>query len=484
MTPTTKPGPLRDSQLVPGARHAVAPAGITTTAWPRVKGTCRNIGWRFDPWQEAVGRLILAKTEGGKWAADLSIMSIPRQVGKSYLLGCIIFALCLLTPKLRVIWTSHHTATTEEMYEAMKELAQHKRVAPHVISCVALQGSRWRIKFRNGSRIDFGARERGFGRGKARVGVLVLDEFQHISMRALSNLTPTTNTAENPLILCAGTPPAPHDNAEAFEMRRKAAIQGISQDTLYVEFSADRDADLDDRKQWATANPSFPKRTPERAFLLNRKVLDDESFRREFLGIWDEITKARSPINRALWAEGVDVGPKDGARPTALGVDMSHGREISIGACWIEDTSAHVEEVWAGVDEPAAIEWLVERAKRLTVVIDGMSPAASMIPVLKARGVKVHTGTSGDMAKGCGLLASDVEAGRLTHADQESVNDAREGARKRAIGTAGGWGYDRKDPSVRIHPLVAVTVARLGASMTKRPTGKGRTSGNRKAVVM
>jgi hypothetical protein len=119
--------------------------------------------------------------EGGKWAADLSILSIPRQVGKSYLLGCIIFALCLLNPKLRVIWTSHHTATTEEMYEAMKELAQHKRVAPHVVKCIALQGSRWRIQFRNGSRIDFGARSQGFGRGKAKVGVLVLDEFQHIT---------------------------------------------------------------------------------------------------------------------------------------------------------------------------------------------------------------------------------------------------------------------------------------------------------------
>jgi hypothetical protein len=262
---------------------------------------------------------------------------------------------------LRVIWTSHHTATTEEMYESMKELAQHKRVAPHVTNCVALQGSRWRIKFRNGSRIDFGARERGFGRGKARVGVLVLDEFQHISMRALSNLTPTTNTAENPLILCAGTPPAPHDNAEAFAMRRKAAIEGVSQDTLYVEFSADKGADLDDRKQWAKANPSFPKRTPERAFLLNRKVLDDENFRREFLGIWDEVTKSRSPIKASIWANAVDVGPADGSKPAALGVDMSHDRLISVGACWLEADSAHLEEVWSGTDEPSALDWIEAR---------------------------------------------------------------------------------------------------------------------------
>jgi anthranilate phosphoribosyltransferase len=85
------------------------------------------------------------------------------------------------------------------------------------------------------------------------------------------------------------------------------------------------------------------------------------------------------------------------------------------------------------------------------------------------------------MAKACGMLQSDVEAGRLTHADQEPVNDAREGARKRAIGTAGGWGYDRSNPSVNIAPLVAVTLARLGASMTRTTTKK---AAGRRVVTM
>jgi hypothetical protein len=64
------------------------------------------------------------------------------------------------------------------------------------------------------------------------------------------------------------------------------------------------------------------------------------------------------------------------------------------------------------------------------------------------------------------------------------VNEARANARKRAIGTAGGWGYDRKDPSSKIHPLVAVTLALLGASMKRKPSGRGRSSSGRKAVVM
>lgn len=472
--------------VVPGARHAVPPANAVSSAWPRVRGTCQKIGWRFDPWQDATGRLILAKDAAGGWAADLSLMSIPRQVGKSYLLGCIIFALCLLTPKLRVIWTSHHTATTEEMYEAMKELASNKRVAPHVVKCIALQGSRWRITFRNGARVDFGARSQGFGRGKARVGVLVLDEFQHISSRALSNLAPTTNAAENPLILCAGTPPGPNDNGEAFTMRRKAALEGVADDMLYVEFSADKHADLDDRRQWAKANPSFPKRTRERAFLLGRKVLEDGDFRREYLGIHDELTKQFSPINGVFWKRGVDVGPSDGAKPDGLAVDMSHDRRISIGACWVEEDSAHLEEVWAGVDEDLAVGWVFDAWKRAgrrtVVVIDHMSPASSMIPKLKALGVNLHTGMSPDMAKACGMVVSEVESGRLTHADQESVNAAREGARKRKIGTAGGWGYDRADASVFLAPIVAVTLARLAASLG--PRKRTDTTRTRKAAVV
>lgn len=454
-----------------------------STAWPRVKATCRNIGWRFDPWQDAVGRLLLAKKSGGSWAADLSILSIPRQVGKSYLLGCIIFALCLLQPRLRVIWTSHHTATTEEMYEAMKELAAHPRVKPHVVKCIALQGSRWRIVFTNGARIDFGARSQGFGRGKAKVGVLVLDEFQHITSRALANLAPTTNQADNPLIFCAGTPPGPEVSGEAFTMRRLAALEGISNDTVYVEFSADPDAQLDDRRQWARANPSFPKRTPERAFLLLRKVLDEDDFRREALGVWD-VSRHEPAVAPQVWQRLVGVAV-DGVRPDALGVDMSHGREISVAAAWVCGEQTHVEEVWAGPDVAGVISWLESRSsRRMPIVIDNASPAASLAPELKRRGRNVVLTTAGDMAKACGLVVARAQAATLTHGGQQPVDDALRKACKRPIRDAGGWGWDRRDETANIAPLVAFTLALFGATTTTKATAVTRRAGRREAVVL
>lgn len=463
----------------------MAPDGIASTEWPSVFKTCSRLGWGFDRWQFDAGRLIVAKRADGTYAADTTCISIPRQVGKTYLIACIIFALCLLKPGLTVIWTAHRKTTARETFDQFDGMAQRPKVAAHIRQVLHGKGDE-AIHFANGSRILFGARESGFGRGFAGVDILVCDEGQILPESTLEDLGATQNTAPNPLFFVMGTPPRPRDPGEFFTLLRQEALDGESDSTLYIETSADRGTDPMDPEQLRRANPSYPHRTTHRALLrLRKKLKNDDAWNREARGIWDEIAKQFSPVNGALWREAVDVGPPDGSKPDALAVDMSHGREISVGACWLEDTSAHVEEVWAGVDEPTAVEWVAARAgRRLVVMIDGQSPASSMIPALKARGVKVHTGSAADMARGCGLLTSDLEAGRLTHADQEALNDAREGARKRAIGTAGGWGYDRKDGSVNIAPLVAVTLARVAAATKKKPSGEGRSSTGRKAVVL
>lgn len=456
------------------ARHVVAPKGIVGSEWASVRRTCRRLGWDFDGWQDGAAQLILSVRADGEYAADTIVISIPRQVGKTYLIACIIFALCLMKPGLKVIWTAQVKDTALETFSQFFDMSQRPKVKPHILKVLQGKGDE-SIIFKNRSRIEFGARDSGFGRGRTDVDVLVFDEGQHLSTEALENMGAAQNVAANPLTFVMGTPPRPKDKGEFFTLLRQEALDGDSDGTLYIETSADRGADPMDRDQWRKANPSFPHRTTERAMLrLRKKLKSDDSWNREALGIWDEVVAQFSPINGAMWEQNIDTGPSDGKRPDALGVDMSHDREISVGACWLEDESAHVEEVWSGLDEPAAVEWVVRAAGRRTVVaIDGQSPAASMVPVLRQRGVRVHVGSAGDMAKGCGLVASETLTQRLTHADQESLNNARRDARRRAIGTAGGWGYDRSDAAAKIYPLVAVTQARVAASMTKKPSREG-----------
>lgn len=482
------------SRLADRAKHLVAPDAVAT-GWPRVRDTCNNLGWEFDDWQDDLGRLILAKDGAGMFSASICVMSLPRQCGKTYLVGCIAFALCLTQPGTTVIWTAHRGRTATETFRAMKAKAKTPELGAFIDQRVKGGGIRsangeQEIEFLNGSRIMFGARESGFGVGFANVGMLVIDEVQRAATKTMDDLLPTTNAAVNPLVICMGTPPRPTDDGEVFSMFRTEALSGESEDVLYVELGASSRFDLGDVsefwRQIRQVNPAFPHRVGERAILRNKKGLGPDSVYREVFGLWDEFAKQFSPFNQALWRDAIDVGPADGIRPDALGVDMSHDRRISVAGCWLEGSSGHVEEVWAGVDEPAAAAWIVAHAGRRTrVVIDGMSPASSLLPVLRAASVKVITGNSADMQRACGLTASDLEAGRLTHADQEPVNVACEGARRRAIGGAGGWGLDQRDPGVNIAPMVAVVLARLGASMTTKTSGLGRVaSTSRRGVVL
>jgi hypothetical protein len=429
----------------------------------------------FDEWQDGAGRLILATDALGLYAADTVVMSIPRQVGKTFLLGAIAFGKALRQPGLTVIWTAHRFKTSREMFNAMKALTRLPEVAPHVDRIANANGEE-AVEFRNGSRILFGARENGFGLGFAKVGMLILDEGQRLTTRAMDDLIPTMNAAVNPLVVIMGTPPRPTDPGEVFTMLRQEALDGQAPSTLYIEFSADEDADLDDREQLAKANPSYPHRTSERAIQRMRKNLSDESFRREALGIFDKASVHQPIISESRWRALADPGPAEGTAPAALGLDMSHGRDISIGACWAIDGTAHVEEVWAGSDPAQALDWLAGSAARRTpIVVDSASPAASLAAELKARRLTVKTTSSINMAAACGQFENRLETDTLTHAGQPRLDAALFGARRRPIRDAGGWGWDRRDPTCSIYPLVAVTLALFGASeKLGRPTRQRR----------
>jgi hypothetical protein len=105
-----------------------------------------------------------------------------------------------------------------------------------------------------------------------------------------------------------------------------------------------------------------------------------------------------------------------------------------------------------------------ERTTRRTpIVIDNASPASALAPELKRRGKNVVLSTAWDMGKACGLVVARAKAGTVTHGGQDSVTDALAGARKRPIRDAGGWGWDRRDETVNIAPLVAWTLAVFGA---------------------
>lgn len=378
----------------------VAPSGITSTGWPAVRDTAAGFGVSFDFWQDGAGRLILAKREDGSYACSVggAVLSIPRQVGKTFLIGAIVFALCLLHPNLVVLWTAHHQRTANETFSKMQAFSRRVKVRAHIAKIVLGNGDQ-EIQFHNGSRILFGARARGFGRGFDNVDVEVFDEAQILTESTLDDMIPAMNAAPNPLPIFIGTPPKPSDPSEFFTNKRKAVLEEGDEDSAYVEFSADEGCDLDDRDQWAKANPSYPTRTKSTAIKRMRKLLGDDSFAREGLGIWPGSGSDALPWNvvtEAQWeacrsTEPAELATTEGwwEGPPVLAIERSasHTAIVGAGACREGGTGVQL------VEHKEGVEWVLDlmaaiRAERKcsTVVIDKVALAASLIDDLEDEG--------------------------------------------------------------------------------------------------
>jgi len=487
----TAPSTPRLSEV---ARHVVIPKGIVTTAWPRVVAQCAEMGVEFDSWQHGIGSIALGKRKDGKYAATVGgiVLSIPRQVGKTFLVGMIVIALCILFPGMTVLWTAHRTRTATKTFGSLQGMVRRKRIWPHIRAIRSANGEQ-EIAFQNGSVIMFGAREQGFGRGFDQVDVEVFDEAQILGEKALEDMVPATNASTHPagaLLFFMGTPPRPTDPGEEFTNRRDKAISGKSKNLVYVELSADPDADPDDHEQWAKANPSFPTRTPvESMERMRENLTDDDSFKREALGIWDAVGSSRV-IDEQTWNDRADPASMAIERLT-LAIDVPPDRSVaSVGlAGQRADGRWHVEldEQRKGVDW--VIPWVVTRASKNrlhAVVVDEMS---GLVEKRRDRHYLIGTdievtlaGAEGrDMAIACAKYFDGIYDGSVWHTDQPQVNVALSVATKRPL--AGGWAWNRKDAASDISPVVAETLALWGAQTdnVKRPT---RRSGTRTAVVM
>ncbi len=79
-------------------------------------------------------------------------------------MGCrrsgLIFGLCIDQSGLFVLWTSHHNRTTAETFLSMQNFTRRPEVRP-LIEKVFLGSGDEELRFANGGRILYGARERG-----------------------------------------------------------------------------------------------------------------------------------------------------------------------------------------------------------------------------------------------------------------------------------------------------------------------------------
>ena len=487
------------------ARHLVVPEGIATSVFPRVKARLAAMAVSFDNWQEGAATVALGCRGDGKFAATVGgvVWSIPRQVGKTYTVGNLLIALAIELPGLRIVWTSHHGRTTTNTFRSMQGMVNRKQVRPFMPpgGGVRTANGEQEIRFANGSIIMFGAREHGFGRGMDAVDVLVFDEAQILDIKALEDMVPSTNQARNPhggLIFFIGTPPRPVDNGEAFSAKRQRALSGEVADLFYVEMGADPDADIDDREQWARANPSFPLRTPVESMLRMREnIPDDDSWRREALGIWD-VVAAKGVIPGPSWLEREDENSSAASR-ISLGVEV--GPDLAWASVALagqrQDGDWHFELDDDQHTRGRGAAWVIPHVQYLvannpqirSVVVDVAGPVKTLLDerngrwffkgtTIQATPVKVA-----ELGAGCSEVLDGIVTGWLHHIGQPQFTAAALAAGKRALGDTGMWVWSRKTAESDITPIQAGTLALIGARAEHQNVKKPARSGRGRRVV-
>lgn len=480
MVPSARSG---DPKLSDVARHLILPSGIVSSDFPLLAVQLERMQTPLDEWQRGLMMAVLAKREDGMYACGIggAVVSIPRQVGKTYTVGALIFALCAQNPGMLVLWSAHRVRTHNETFKSMDAMSQRPAVRPYVRRVLTGAGTE-AVEFTNGSRILFGARESGFGRGFAKVDVLVLDEAQILTEKAMEDMVPATNAAPNGLVLMMGTPPRPADPGEVFINRRAAALSGDDEDVLYVELSADPGSNPDDRKQWRIANPSHPKRTTETAILRMRKLLgSDESFLREGLGIWHEAALTKKAISAKAWdARAIAAGqvPTDGRRVFAVRFAVD-GSGVALAAAIRPDMGpVHIEGIKMapmGDGTLWLVDWLLERhEKAAQIVIDGKSGVGYLVNALRDAGVPksvIWTPGTDQVMAAHSMFEAAVNGGELTHRGQVDLDAQVKAAEKRKIGATGGFGWTAPEGQ-SVVLLDAVTLAHWGVKTTKRRPGR------------
>lgn len=501
--PRQKPGTKRLSEA---ARHLVAPTGIVKTYWNAVRDQCLDLGLGFDRWQDGAGRLILAQRVSGKFAAGIGgvHLSWPRQVGKTYLIGAIVIALCLLRPGMLALWTAHHGKTINETFRAMQSMVKRAKIAPHVLKVITGNGDEG-IEFRNGSRILFGAREHGFGLGMTKVSLLIFDEAQRLKRRTVMDMVPTTNAGDNPLVFYMGTPPRRDDDGgwgELFTERRTKAL-GIEAarsqggdpkcNMLYIELSADRDTlrDQIDWEQIARANPSYPHRVDAEAIERMWEQLGPDGFFSEGYGIWDELEQLASAIDPFAWRDLTVPAPPtaEGTRSYAV-VFHRDGTSVSLSAALKHPYGVHVETI-ARRPLTEGTYWLVdfftaERDGRqrhedaAQIVVFGKAGSTALANDLRQAGVAAKCliiGTQDNAITAATTLREAVNRGEVTHlADPEVLDASIVGSKEHKSGQSGGWVLIPKTDEDDSTPAESIALALWAAMTSKRRPGR-RTKG-------
>lgn len=457
-------------------RIRVAPPYVSSAGQQAIE-LAALAGLFLDPWQQLALIDMLGERADGKWAAFQFGLCVPRQNGKGSILEARELAGLFLLGEKLIVHSAHEQITSTKHFQRLKDLIEAVPEFDQRVLKVSQGKGAEAIVLRGGQEILFKTRTASGGRGLSG-DTVVLDEAMILRLEAMGSLVPTMaarSITGNPQLIYTGSAvdEEKDEHGVVFASVRERAIKGESGRLGYHEYSVDFKASdvpeevLNDPACWALANPGLGIRISQEYVSDEKDALDPRSFAVERLGAgaWPRTDGLDGVvIAPEVWAALID-GSSAPVDPVCFAVDVDPDR--SHGAIGLagrrSDGLGHLELV----ERKRGTGWIVERVKGLVdthrpvgVVVDGKSAAASLLADFQDADVEITIINAGDLVAGCGMIYDAVIDKLVRHLGEPELSAAIKGAVKRPLGDA--WAWSRKNSSIDISPLVAITLAYWG----------------------
>jgi hypothetical protein len=418
-----------------------------------------------DEWQKYCLDLILGKRENGLWCANTVGISVPRQNGKNYILEVFELYVTVILG-LRVYHTAQEERTSREHFKRMKKYFEDVPELRREVKKISNTNGDFHVELHNGGMLYLGTRTKNASRGFS-VDILIMDEAQHLDSEALEALGPIISASKNPMQIFTGTPPGPSMSSEVFSNLRKHGVDQSMPLMIWLEWSADDDADLDSEEAWAQANPGYPLRISKETIQRERATnVNDDAFARERLGMWPQ-KASTGVIDMKQWLDLTD-NKAQMENPVVFGLHVNADRDRA-SICAAGYSRKLVDGQWEvrthiDVVTEVGTTWVVDKMAELAkthrnfgVVIDNKSQAAALKRDLQRAKVRVIELNFPERARADADFLEAIQLGNVSHGNQEALTEACAIAEKRWSNEQ--WLWSNKTTGGDITPLVASSMA-------------------------
>lgn len=420
-------------------------------------------------WQKSMIKDLMAINDDGLWTHVKFGYTLPRRNGKSEV--AIIRCLYGLINGERIMYTAHRTTTSAAQFRKVCQLLDKSGVEYKSIKAAG----REHIEIDDGM-IDFRTRSGQGGLGEG-FDLLVIDEAQEYTDNQETALKYVVSDSPNPQTIFCGTPPTSVSAGTVFVKYRKDCMAGALEDSYWAEWAVPEMSDVHDVKLWYETNPSMGAHLNERK--IRAEIGPDEvDFNIQRLGLWIKYNQ-KSAISPADWAALKLESMPAITGKLYIGIKYSKGTDHVALSIAVKTSSGHI--MVEGIDcrdIRSGNYWLIDfiqSADVEKVVVDGASGQQILAADMKDCGIrkKPVLPTVKEVIAANSSFEQGIFQQTICHMDQTSLTKIVSNCDKRAMGSAGGFGYQSQSKELDICLLDSVILA-YWACATDKPKRKQR----------